>query len=162
MSYRSDAEKNPAYRPHASLSHVPTFIYLGVMPKACFPEAFSCESSMRMNAILKTKLREFARDIHALIDKVGPEDDAAVKALIKDQMKTVYRIVSICLGTPPQRFTWEYTSKTKKYQKVEDVSPLEFYNQHVRSAFDCSQKVIPSRVISSDTKISRFKTNLCL
>ena len=112
------------------------------MPKACFPEAYSCESSMRMNALLKTKLREFARDIHALIDKVDAEDDAAVKALINDQMKTVFRIVSICLGTPPTKFTWEYTSKAKKYTKVEDVSPLEFYNQHVRSAFDCNEKVL--------------------
>ena len=115
------------------------------MPKACFPEAFSCESSMRMNAILKTKLREFARDIHALIDKVGPEDDAAVKALIKDQMKTIFRIISICLGTPPHKFTWEYTDKSKKYHKVEDVSPLDFYNNHVRSSFDVSEKVMDNQ-----------------
>jgi len=115
----------------------------GVMPKACFPEAFSCESSMRMNAILKSKLREFSRDIHALIDKVGPgeEGEQAVKDLIKDQMKTIFRIVSICLGTPPKEFTWEYTDKSKKYHSVRDVSPLDFYNQHVRPAFDCSQKV---------------------
>ena len=55
------------------------------MPKACFPEAYSCESSMRMNAILKSKLREFAREIHVLIDKVGNDEDGAVKALIQEQ-----------------------------------------------------------------------------
>lgn len=113
----------------------------GVMPKACFPEAYSCESSMRMNAILKSKLREFAREIHVLIDKVGNDDDEAVKALIQEQMNTIFRIVSICLGTPPKTFTWEYTDKSKKYHKVADISPLEFYNQHVRPVFDASEKV---------------------
>lgn len=28
----------------------------GLMPKKCFPESFSCESSLRMNAILKSKV----------------------------------------------------------------------------------------------------------
>lgn len=28
----------------------------GVMPKKCFPESFSCESSSRMNSILKSKV----------------------------------------------------------------------------------------------------------
>ena len=61
------------------------------MPKACFPEAYSCESSMRMNAILKSKLREFAREIHVLIDKVGNDEDGAVKALIQEQVCSLTR-----------------------------------------------------------------------
>lgn len=28
----------------------------GLVPKKCFPESFSCESSTRMNAILKSKV----------------------------------------------------------------------------------------------------------
>ena len=39
----------------------------GVIPKKCYPETWSCESSMRMNSILKSKLREFAHDILSLI-----------------------------------------------------------------------------------------------
>ena len=33
----------------------------GLMPKKCFPETFSCESSSRLNNILKSKLSEYAR-----------------------------------------------------------------------------------------------------
>ena len=33
----------------------------GLLPKKCFPETFSCESSSRLNNILKSKLREYAR-----------------------------------------------------------------------------------------------------
>jgi len=113
----------------------------GLMPKKCFPEAFSCESSGRMNAILRSKLREFALDIHSHIDRVGADDDASVKALIKEQMKTVFRIVSICLGMPPKSFTWEYTDKSKKYNKVANITPQDFYHEHVKPVFNLSEKV---------------------
>ena len=39
----------------------------GLMPKKCFPETFSCESSSRLNGILKSKLREFARNLRVSI-----------------------------------------------------------------------------------------------
>ena len=55
-------------------------------------------------------------------------------------MNTIFRIVSICLGTPPKTFTWEYTDKSKKYHKAADISPLEFYNQHVRCVCVCKDK----------------------
>ena len=59
------------------------------MPKKCFPETWSCESSMRMNSILKSKLREFAHDIHKHID--AGNDDESVKALIREQMNIIFR-----------------------------------------------------------------------
>ena len=65
----------------------------GVIPKKCYPETWSCESSMRMNSILKSKLREFAHDIHKHID--AGNDDASVKSLIREQMSTIYRYVRI-------------------------------------------------------------------
>ena len=48
---------------------------------------------MRMNSILKSKLREFAHDIHKHID--AGNDDASVKSLIREQMSTIYRYVRI-------------------------------------------------------------------
>ena len=38
----------------------------GLMPKKCFPETFSCESSIRLNSMLKTKLREFTRLVYCI------------------------------------------------------------------------------------------------
>jgi len=113
----------------------------GVVPKKCFPETFSCEKSLRMNGILKSKLREFANDIHKLIDSNGGTDDASVRQLINKQMKIIFRIVSICLGSPPQEFTWEYYDKSKKYRKVANISPLNFYETLVKPNFDLQSKV---------------------
>jgi len=56
-------------------------------------------------------------------------------------MKTIFRIVSICLGSPPKQFTWEYYDKSKKYQKVENLSPLNFYETLVKPNFDIHSKV---------------------
>lgn len=35
----------------------------GLMPKKCFPESFSCESSVKMNTILKSKVRSISNRI---------------------------------------------------------------------------------------------------
>ena len=71
-----------------------------------------------------------------------------------EQMNTIFRIVSICLGTPPKTFTWEYTDKSKKYHKVADISPLEFYNQHVRSVVSRIKSVISELHLKASVCIS--------
>ena len=73
--------------------HVSIIFISGVMPKKCYPETWSCESSMRMNSILKSKLREFAHDIHKHID--AGNDKASVKELIREQMNTIFRYVKV-------------------------------------------------------------------
>merc|ERR1719412_1575728 len=111
----------------------------GLVPKKCFAETYSCEKSARMNGILKSKLQEFSHDIHKYIDAGNDQD--AVKSLITKQMETIFRIVSICLGSPPKDFTWEYYDKSKKFQKIEKLTPLNFYLDHVKPSFDVHSKV---------------------
>jgi bleomycin hydrolase len=111
----------------------------GVMPKKCFPESFSCESSSRMNAILKSKLREYAKQIRDLFSSKA--SDADIQGLVDKQMSEIYNIVGICLGIPPPSFTWEYYDKNKKYNSVGPVTPLEFYEKHVKQFFNVDDKV---------------------
>lgn len=112
----------------------------GLMPKKCFPESFSCEASAHMNAILKSKLREYAKELRELYDADNSEDTLNKK--IEKQMSEIFGIVSICLGNPPETFVWEYYSdKNKDYQKVGPVSPLEFYQKHVKQHFNVDNKV---------------------
>ncbi|XP_037937785.1 bleomycin hydrolase-like isoform X2 [Teleopsis dalmanni] len=111
----------------------------GLMPKKCFPESFSCEASLRMNSILKSKLRENAKTLRGLIDSNTSVED--VNAKIDQMMQEIYKVVGICLGIPPETFTWEYYDKTKSYQSVGPISPIEFYNQHVKPIFNVEDKV---------------------
>lgn len=50
-------------------------------------------------------------------------------------------MVCICLGNPPETFTWEYRDKDKNYQKIGPISPLEFYREHVKPLFNMEDKV---------------------
>jgi len=111
----------------------------GLIPKKCFPETFSCESSSRLNNILKSKLREYARTLRLAIDQGDTDDQLQEK--ITEMMGQVYRIVGICLGIPPSKFTWEFTVKSKEFQSVGPISPLEFYNTWVKPVWSVEDKI---------------------
>jgi len=111
----------------------------GVMPKDCFPETDSNTNSRNMNRIVKSKLREYAHELFGAVQR--GENDDTINDMIKNQMKTIHRIVGICLGIPPKEFTWEYTTKKKEAHKVGPISPLGFYNDYVRPYFNVANKV---------------------
>ncbi|XP_053667880.1 bleomycin hydrolase [Anopheles marshallii] len=111
----------------------------GLMPKKCFPESYSCEASTRMNSVVKSKLREYAKDLRKLIDNGATDDE--VKDRVKKQMNEVYNIVGICLGIPPEKFTWEYYDKSKKYLNIGPIRPIDFYEKYVKPYFNVDDKV---------------------
>lgn len=86
------------------------------------------------------QLREYTRELRQVLDKDG--EGAALEETLTRQMSEIYRIVSICLGIPPQTFTWEYYDKSKAYHKVGPLTPLEFYTEHVKPVFNIEDKVI--------------------
>ncbi|KAI8441956.1 hypothetical protein MSG28_005628 [Choristoneura fumiferana] len=111
----------------------------GVIPKKCFPESFSSRKSLHMNALIKTKLREFAKELRDLVAKNA--SDADIQATIDKQIAVIYHIVATCLGTPPEKFTFEYYNKDKVYNSLGSLTPKEFYDNHVRPLFNVDDKV---------------------
>ncbi|XP_003968294.1 bleomycin hydrolase [Takifugu rubripes] len=111
----------------------------GVIPKKCFPEAHSSEASRRMNHILNHKLREYCL---LLRNMVASE---ATKSKISDAMDTmmeeVFRVVSVCLGCPPETICWEYRDKDKIFHRLGPLTPQEFYRQHVKPLYNIEDKV---------------------
>lgn len=55
-------------------------------------------------------------------------------------MTVIYRIVGICLGVPPETFTWEYYDKSKSYHSIGPISGLDFYQTHVKPYFNLDDK----------------------
>ena len=46
-------------------------------------------------------------------------------------MQTIYRMLVISLGKPPVRFTWETRDKDKKFIRVADITPQDFFREYV-------------------------------
>ena len=106
----------------------------GLVPKAFMPETESSSSSMKMNSILRCKLREGAktlRDLHA-----AGAGEADLRATKEEILGVIHRILCIHLGTPPERFTWQWTDLDKEFHREADLTPHEFAAKFVDLPID--------------------------
>ncbi len=111
----------------------------GVIPQDQYPDVYSSTASRKLNELITTKLREFAEILRNLVkDKASETEIQKVK---NDQVKEIYKYLTIFLGVPPQpteQFTFEYYDKDKKYQKLTST-PLDFLKDYVK--FDYSKPI---------------------
>ncbi|CAH0773440.1 unnamed protein product [Bemisia tabaci] len=110
----------------------------GLMPKKVFPESYSSEASAQLNAILKSKLREYSSELYNLASQGNHEE---IPKKIESQMAVLYRIIGICLGIPPETFTWEYYDKNKQYHSIGPITPLQFYQEKIKPIFNMEDKI---------------------
>jgi bleomycin hydrolase len=99
----------------------------GLVPKGYMPETQSSSSTARMNSILRYQLHQGARTVRAAVAD-GPEAARAAKAEI---MQVIYRVLCIHLGTPPERFDWQWTDKDKNFHRDGVLTPQEFAARYV-------------------------------
>ena len=106
----------------------------GVVPKAAMPETESSMNTARMNSILYYHLRQAAaklRDLHA----AGASAET-VNAAKEDVLKVIYRVLCIHLGTPPERFQWQWTDRDGEFHRDDETTPLEFAGRYVATPLD--------------------------
>lgn len=106
----------------------------GLAPKAVMPETVSSERTMPMNRHLTQRLREGARDIRDL-----EQQGASIEALRTAKASTledIFRILSIHLGTPPERFDWQWTDQDGVFQRDGELVPQAFAKKYVDIPFD--------------------------
>lgn len=96
----------------------------GLVPQAMMPETESSSSTRRMNSILLSVLREGAAKLRGLAAKGTSADDVA-KAKNKI-VQAVHRILCIHLGTPPDKFIWQWKDEDKRFHRDGELTPLEF------------------------------------
>jgi bleomycin hydrolase len=93
----------------------------GVVPKYAMPETDSSSNTRWMNQTLETLLRRGALRLRAA---VAAGEDA--EALREELVGEVYRVLSIHLGTPPERFIWQFKDKDRNFTRVGEFTPQEF------------------------------------
>ncbi len=96
----------------------------GLVPKAVMPETESSSNTRRMNSILQSVLREGAAKLRGLVAE-GAKPEKVEKA--KDGVvQTVYRVLCIHLGTPPEKFDWQWKDEDKRFHRDGEMTPIEF------------------------------------
>jgi len=106
----------------------------GLAPKAVMPETVSSERTMPMNRHLVQRLREGARDLREQREQGATAEQlrATKDAVLED----VYRMLAIHLGTPPERFDWQWNDKDDHFHRDGELTPREFAEKYVNIPFD--------------------------
>ena len=126
----------------------------GVVPKSEMPETFQSSKSMRMNRMITRKLREFAITLRDASKKGATLEE--LRLLKAEMLETVYRLLTIHLGNPPNSFDWQIRDKKKNFIRFEDITPKIFYNEHV--ALNLNEYVCLINCPMSDKKYNEIYT----
>jgi bleomycin hydrolase len=59
-----------------------------------------------------------------------------LRACKQEYLEVVHRILSIHLGTPPERFTWQWRDKDDEFHRVEAMTPRDFATRFVELPLD--------------------------
>jgi bleomycin hydrolase len=106
----------------------------GLVPKAFMPETESSSASRKMNSVLRTKLREGARQLRTMHARGASV--AELRACKQEYLAVVHRILSIHLGTPPTRFDWQWRESGGEFHRERDMTPQAFARRFVDLPLD--------------------------
>ena len=101
----------------------------GVVPKEVMPETESSSNSARMNFIINYQVRQGAmaiRDCYA--SEQGLEGMRSAK---NTALNSIYQILCIHLGTPPQEFNWQWTDKDNEFHRDGNMTPSQFAEKYI-------------------------------
>jgi bleomycin hydrolase len=105
----------------------------GLVPKHVMPETQSSSNTERMNSVLRYLLRQGAKTVRAAAASGGAEAARTQKAEI---LQVIYRVLCIHLGTPPERFEWQWIDKDKQFHRDGELTPQEFAANYVELPLD--------------------------
>ncbi|MBV9329292.1 MAG: C1 family peptidase [Chloroflexi bacterium] len=106
----------------------------GLAPKSLMPETNSSSNSRRMNGVLRSKLREGARQLRDMHADGAP--NAALRSVKNDYLEIIHRMLSIHLGTPPQDFAFQWRTSAGAFARTERITPREFASRFVDLPLD--------------------------
>ena len=101
----------------------------GTVPKKVMAESHQSSNSAQMNKLVTRKLREFALQLRAHHSK--GKSSTELRTVKEDMMSTIYQMLCISLGTPPDKFDWSIRDKKNKFKRFTDLTPKKFYQDHV-------------------------------
>ena len=101
----------------------------GVVPQSAMPETQSSSATRAMNGLLRAKLREGAKELRDLC--AGGASVEAARERKEGLLRTIFRMLCIHLGTPPERFTWQWSDKDDAFHRDGVMTPQEFAAEYI-------------------------------
>lgn len=101
----------------------------GVVPAEVMPESFNANNTSLMGNILSLKLREYGLTLRKAV--AAGEKPKQLEARKTQMLGTIYHILTICLGTPPESFTYTLRDAGGKVLSTKQYTPLSFYKEFV-------------------------------
>jgi bleomycin hydrolase len=102
----------------------------GVVPKSAMPESNVSSNTRDLDTTLTTKLRGFAVELREA--KSAGKSIDELRVMKEEMLDTTYRMLTISLGNPPTKFTYETRDKDDKFIRLENITPVEFFNKYVK------------------------------
>ncbi|WP_062532479.1 aminopeptidase C [Jeotgalibaca dankookensis] len=101
----------------------------GAVPKSAMPETYHSSRTATLNQLLTSKLRQFAKEL-----RNSSQAGHTVEQLHEEKEEMLYFIYSLlvkALGEVPETFTYEYRDKDGNFQRIQDITPREFFQTYV-------------------------------
>lgn len=98
----------------------------GVVPHQAMSETHCTNDTAELNTVLSHLLRQDGIKLREMV-----RAKKSTKAAIAKMLDEVYRILAVCFGEPPQKFTFQYEDSKGKYHILKDVTPLQFYKKYL-------------------------------
>jgi len=101
----------------------------GIVPQAVMPESFHSSNSRSMNQLITRQLRKFASELR-LANRKGSNLKQLRKMKV-DMMESIYNMLCMFIGKPPENFSWQVRDKKNKFLRFENLTPIDFYKKNV-------------------------------
>ncbi|MCQ2205986.1 MAG: C1 family peptidase [Bacteroidaceae bacterium] len=96
----------------------------GLVPACVMPESYNANNTSKLSSILALKLREFG-----LAQRRAKASER--QALKEKQLATIYRILALSLGEPPEQFEWTRTDDKGRPVETKTYTPRQFYQEFI-------------------------------
>lgn len=106
----------------------------GVVPADVMPETRSSNATSQMSNLIALKLREYGLELRDMSAQKGMTD-ARLQARKAEMLKTVYRMLALNFGVPPEKFIWSQRDAKGNVVSTKEYTPKSFAAEFVKEDF---------------------------
>lgn len=106
----------------------------GLVPSYAMKESVNSSATANLNNYLTKILRMYAKNLRNSYKK--EKDLEKLKKMQEEYMKKIYDVLSISLGTPPEKFDFEVRNEDEEFISDKNLTPQEFLKKHVEVNLD--------------------------